>query len=139
MKSSPILLFLHSNIPNLLTIPNILSIINLKYLLLYEHFTKRKEIKMKLKKVRALLTALAFTVGTALCVSTVTWAKSLTPDPISIINEQGEIVESTVQSDRTLYFGSTVEQDITKTILQKLRTDKVKCYNKVVTEVANKI
>ena len=79
---------------------------------------------MKLKKVRALLTALAFTVGTALCVSTVTWAKSLTPDPISIINEQGEIVESTVQSDRTLYFGSTVEQDITKTILQKLRTDK---------------
>ena len=122
MKSSPILLFLHINIPNLLTIPNILSIINLKYLLLYEHFTKRKEIKMKLKKVRALLTALAFTVGTALCVSTVTWAKSLTPDPISIINEQGEIVESTVQSDRTLYFGSTVEQDITKTILQKLCT-----------------
>lgn len=79
---------------------------------------------MKLKKVRALLTALAFTVGTALCVSTVTWANSLTPDPILIINEQGEIVESTVQSDRTLYFGSTVEQDITKTILQKLRTDK---------------
>ena len=32
---------------------------------------------MKLKKVRALLTALAFTVGTALCVSTVTWAKSV--------------------------------------------------------------
>lgn len=123
MKSSPILLFLHINIPNLLTIPNILSIINLKYLLLYEHFTKRKEIKMKLKKVRALLTALAFTVGTALCVSTVTWAKSLTPDPILIINEQGEIVESTtIQSDRTLYFGSTVEQDITKTILQKLCT-----------------
>lgn len=122
MKSSPILLFLHINIPNLLTIPNILSIINLKYLLLYEHFTKRKEIKMKLKKVRALLTALAFTVGTALCVSTVTWAKSLTPDPISIINEQGEIVESAIQSDRTLYFGSTVEQDITKTILQKLCT-----------------
>ena len=80
---------------------------------------------MKLKKVRALLTALAFTVGTALCVSTVTWAKSLTPDPILIINEQGEIVESTtIQSDRTLYFGSTVEQDITKTILQKLCTDK---------------
>ena len=77
---------------------------------------------MKLKKVRALLTALALTVGTALCVSTVTWANSLTPDPISIINEQGEIVESTVQSDRTLYFGSTVEQDITKTILQKLCT-----------------
>ena len=79
---------------------------------------------MKLKKVRALLTALAFTVGTALCVSTVTWANSLTPDPILIINEQGEIVESAIQSDRTLYFGSTVEQDITKTILQKLRTDK---------------
>lgn len=80
---------------------------------------------MKLKKVRMLLTALAFTVGTALCVSTVSWAKSLTPDPVSIINEQGEIVESTaIQSDRTLYFGSTVEQDITKTILQKLRTDK---------------
>ena len=77
---------------------------------------------MKLKKVRALLTALAFTVGTALCVSTVTWAKSLTPDPILIINEQGEIVESAIQSDRTLYFGSTVEQDITKTILQKLCT-----------------
>lgn len=83
---------------------------------------KRKEIKMKLKKVRALLTALAFTVGTALCVSTVTWANSLTPDPILIINEQGEIVESAIQSDRTLYFGSTVEQDITKTILQKLCT-----------------
>ena len=79
---------------------------------------------MKLKQVRALLAALALVVGTALCVSTVTWAKSLNPDPISIINEQGEIVESTVQSDRTLYFGSTVEQDITKTILQKLRTDK---------------
>ena len=80
---------------------------------------------MKLKKVRMLLTALAFTVGTALCISTVTWANSLTPDPVSIINEQGEIVESTaIQSDRTLYFGSTVEQDITKTILQKLRTDK---------------
>ena len=79
---------------------------------------------MKLKQVRALLAALALVVGTALCISTVTWAKSLNPDPISIINEQGEIVESTVQSDRTLYFGSTVEQDITKTILQKLRTDK---------------
>lgn len=79
---------------------------------------------MKLKKVRMLLTALAFTVGTALCVSTVSWAKSLNPDPIIIINEQGEIVESAIQSDRTLYFGSTVEQDITKTILQKLRTDK---------------
>lgn len=123
MKSSPILLFLHINIPNLLTIPNILSIINLKYLLLYEHFTKRKEtIIMKLKQVRALLAALALVVGTALCVSTVTWAKSLNPDPISIINEQGEIVESAIQSDRTLYFGSTVEQDITKTILQKLCT-----------------
>lgn len=83
---------------------------------------KRKEKEMKLKKVRALLTALAFTVGTALCVSTVTWANSLTPDPILIINEQGEIVESAIQSDRTLYFGSTVEQDITKTILQKLCT-----------------
>ena len=79
---------------------------------------------MKLKQVRALLAALALVVGTALCISTVTWAKSLNPDPISIINEQGEIVESTVQSDRTLYFGSTVEQDITKTILQKLCTDK---------------
>ena len=77
---------------------------------------------MKLKQVRALLAALALVVGTALCISTVTWAKSLNPDPISIINEQGEIVESTVQSDRTLYFGSTVEQDITKTILQKLCT-----------------
>lgn len=79
---------------------------------------------MKLKKVRALLTALTLVVGTALCVSTVTWANSLTPDPFLIINEQGEIVESAIQSDRTLYFGSTVEQDITKTILQKLRTDK---------------
>ena len=83
---------------------------------------KRKEKEMKLKKVRMLLTALAFTVGTALCISTVTWANSLTPDPVSIINEQGEIVESAIQSDRTLYFGSTVEQDITKTILQKLCT-----------------
>lgn len=79
---------------------------------------------MKLKKVRALLTALAFTVGTALCVSTVTWANSLTPDPILIINEQGEIVESTVQSDRTLYFGSKQPQDITKDVLERLRTDK---------------
>lgn len=125
MKSSPILLFLHINIPNLLTIPNILSIINLKYLLLYEHFTKRKEKEMKLKKVRMLLTALAFTVGTALCVSTVSWAKSLTPDPVSIINEQGEIVESTaIQSDRTLYFGSKQPQDITKDVLERLCTDK---------------
>lgn len=125
MKSSPILLFLHINIPNLLTIPNILSIINLKYLLLYEHFTKRKEKEMKLKKVRMLLTALAFTVGTALCVSTVSWAKSLTPDPVSIINEQGEIVESTaIESDRTLYFGSKQPQDITKDVLERLRTDK---------------
>ena len=79
---------------------------------------------MKLKKVRALLTALAFTVGTALCVSTVTWAKSLTPDPILIINEQGEIVESAIQSDRTLYFGSKQPQDITKDVLERLRTDK---------------
>ena len=79
---------------------------------------------MKLKKVRMLLTALAFTVGTALCISTVTWANGLTPDPISIINEQGEIVESAIQSDRTLYFGSTVEQDITKDVLERLRTDK---------------
>lgn len=47
---------------------------------------------MKLKKVRMLLTALAFTVGTALCVSTVSWAKSLTPDPVFIINEQGGVV-----------------------------------------------
>ena len=79
---------------------------------------------MKLKQVRALMTALAIVVGTALCVSTVSWAKSLDPEPIPIINEQGEIVESAIQSDRTLYFGSTVEQDITKTILQKLRTNK---------------
>ncbi|MDO4470992.1 MAG: hypothetical protein Q4C84_14235, partial [Bacillota bacterium] len=77
---------------------------------------------MKLKKVRMLLTALAFTVGTALCVSTVSWAKSLNPDPIIIINEQGEIVESAIQSDRTLYFGSKQPQDITKAILQKLCT-----------------
>lgn len=79
---------------------------------------------MKLKKVRALLTALAFTVGTALCVSTVSWAKSLNPDPIIIINEQGEIVESAIQSDRTLYFGSKQPQDITKDVLERLRTDK---------------
>lgn len=79
---------------------------------------------MKLKKVRMLLTALAFTVGTALCISTVTWANSLTPDPVSIINEQGEIVESAIQSDRTLYFGSKQPQDITKDVLERLRTDK---------------
>lgn len=79
---------------------------------------------MKLKKVRALLTALAFTVGTALCVSTITWAKSLTPDPILIINEQGEIVESAIESDRTLYFGSKQPQDITNDVLERLRTDK---------------
>ena len=34
---------------------------------------------MKLKQVRALMTALAIVVGTALCVSTVSWAKSLDP------------------------------------------------------------
>lgn len=79
---------------------------------------------MKLKQVRALLAALALVVGTALCVSTVTWAKSLNPDPISIINEQGEIVESAIQSDRTLYFGSKQPQDITKDVLERLRTDK---------------
>lgn len=79
---------------------------------------------MKLKQVRALLAALALVVGTALCVSTVTWAKSLNPAPISIINEQGEIVESAIQSDRTLYFGSKQPQDITKDVLERLRTDK---------------
>ena len=79
---------------------------------------------MKLKQVRALLAALALVVGTALCVSTVTWAKSLNPDPISIINEQGEIVESAIESDRTLYFGSKQPQDITKDVLERLRTDK---------------
>lgn len=79
---------------------------------------------MKLKQVRALLAALALVVGTALCVSTVTWAKSLNPDPISIINEQGEIVESAIESDRTLYFGSKQPQDITNDVLERLRTDK---------------
>ena len=77
---------------------------------------------MKLKQVRALLTALALVVGTTLCVSTVSWAKSLNPDPISIINQQGEIVESAIQSDRTLYFGSTAEQDVTTTVLERLCT-----------------
>lgn len=85
---------------------------------------KRKEKEMKLKKVRMLLTALAFTVGTALCISSVTWANSLTPDPVSIINEQGEIVESDIESDRTLYFGSKQPQDITKDVLERLCTDK---------------
>lgn len=79
---------------------------------------------MKLKKVRALMTALALMVGTALCASTVTWANGLTPDPVFIINEQGEIVESAIQSDRTLYFGSKQPQDITKDVLERLRTDK---------------
>lgn len=79
---------------------------------------------MKLKQVRALLTALALVVGTTLCVSTVSWAKSLNPDPISIITDDGTIIKSAIQSDRTLYFGSKQPQDITKTILQKLRTDK---------------
>ena len=79
---------------------------------------------MKLKKVRALMTALALMVGTALCASTVTWANSLTPDPVFIINEQGEIVESAIESDRTLYFGSKQPQDITKNVLERLRTDK---------------
>lgn len=77
---------------------------------------------MKLKQVRALLTALALVVGTTLCISTVSWAKSLNPDPVSIINEQGEIVTSAIQSDRTLYFGSTAEQDITKDVLERLCT-----------------
>ena len=40
MKSSPILLFPHSTIPNPLTIPNILSIMESKYLLIYEDFHK---------------------------------------------------------------------------------------------------
>ena len=78
---------------------------------------------MKLKHVRALLTALALVVGTTLCVSTVSWAKSLNPEPISIINEQGEIVESDIQSDRTLYLGSTIEQDIQSDILERLCTE----------------
>ena len=60
---------------------------------------------MKLKKVRALMAALALVVGTALCVSTVTWAKSLNPDPISIINEDGTIIKSAIESDRTIYIG----------------------------------
>lgn len=79
---------------------------------------------MKLKQVRALMATLAIIVGSALCVSTVSWAKSLNPEPISIINEQGEIVESAIQSDRTLYFGSKQPQDITKDVLERLRTDK---------------
>ena len=79
---------------------------------------------MKLKQVRALMATLAIIVGSALCVSTVSWAKSLNPEPISIINEQGEIVESAIESDRTLYFGSKQPQDITKDVLERLRTDK---------------
>lgn len=75
---------------------------------------------MKLKKVRALMAALALVVGTALCVSTVTWAKGLNPDPISIINEDGTIIKSAIESDRTLYLGSTQTQDIQSKILEKL-------------------
>lgn len=75
---------------------------------------------MKLKKVRALMAALALVVGTALCVSTVTWAKSLNPDPISIINEDGTIIKSAIESDRTIYIGSTQTQDIQSKILEKL-------------------
>lgn len=75
---------------------------------------------MKLKKVRALMAALALVVGTALCVSTVSWAKSLNPDPISIINEDGTIIKSAIQSDRTIYIGSTQTQDIQSKILEKL-------------------
>lgn len=75
---------------------------------------------MKLKKVRALMIALTFTVGTALCVSTVAWAKSLNTPPVSIINEQGEFVKSAIQFDRTLYFGSKQTQDIQSKILAKL-------------------
>ena len=75
---------------------------------------------MKLKKVRALMAALALVVGTALCVSTVSWAKSLNPDPISIINEDGTIIKSAIESDRTIYLGSTQTQDIQSKILEKL-------------------
>ena len=75
---------------------------------------------MKLKKVRALMAALALVVGTALCVSTVSWAKSLNPDPISIINEDGTIIKSAIESDRTIYIGSTQTQDIQSKILDKL-------------------
>lgn len=77
---------------------------------------------MKLKQVRALLTALALVVGTTLCVSTVSWAKSLNPDPISIINDDGTIIKSAIQSDRTLYLGSTQAQDIQSDILERLCT-----------------
>ena len=66
------------------------------------------------------MAALALVVGTALCVSTVTWAKSLNPDPISIINEDGTIIKSAIESDRTIYIGSTQTQDIQSKILEKL-------------------
>ena len=75
---------------------------------------------MKLKKVRALMAALSLVVGTALCVSTVAWARSLNPDPISIINEDGAIIKSAIESDRTIYLGSTQTQDIQSKILEKL-------------------
>lgn len=75
---------------------------------------------MKLKKVRALMAALSLVVGTALCVSTATWARSLNPDPISIINEDGTIIKSAIKSDRTIYLGSTQTQDIQSKILEKL-------------------
>lgn len=80
---------------------------------------------MKHKHVKMLIAGLALTLVTALGVGTMTWADSaLSTKPVTIVKEDGTIIKSAIQSDRTLYFGSTVEQDITKTILQKLRTDK---------------
>ena len=78
---------------------------------------------MKHKHVKMLIAGLALTLVTALGVGTMTWADSaLSTKPVTIVKEDGTIIKSAIQSDRTLYFGSTVEQDITKTILQKLCT-----------------
>ena len=72
-----------------------------------------------------LLTALALTLVTALGVGTMTWADSaLSTKPVTIVKEDGTIIKSAIQSDRTLYFGSKQPQDITKDVLERLRTDK---------------
>ena len=80
---------------------------------------------MKHKHVKMLIAGLALTLVTALGVGTMTWADSaLSTKPVTIVKEDGTIIKSAIQSDRTLYFGSKQPQDITKDVLERLRTDK---------------
>ena len=80
---------------------------------------------MKHKHVKMLIAGLALTLVTALGVGTMTWADSaLSTKPVTIVKEDGTIIKSAIESDRTLYFGSKQPQDITKDVLERLRTDK---------------